>query len=104
MTTLLIVTGSVGRFCAPVGALTILSATSIPFVTRPKTLYCPSSDGVSATMMKNCDEALSGEFERAIETMPRVCLTVLNSALMYVPLPPVPHVDGDPETVFGSPP
>src|SRR4051812_10462441 len=96
--------GLFGRSCWPVGALTILSTTSMPFVTCPKTLYWLSSDGASATMMKNCDDALFGEFERAIERMPRLCFTELNSAFTICGAPPVPHVDGGPEIVFGSPP
>ena len=44
------------------------------------------------------------QVERAIETIPRLCLTELNSALTFFPEPPVPQVDGAPETVFGSPP
>ena len=54
--------------------------------------------------MKNCDEALFGSFERAIETMPRAWWTSLNSAGMFLPEPPVPQVAGSPEIVFGSPP
>src|SRR3954447_21100237 len=104
ITILSMLVGLFGRSCAPVGALTIVSTTSIPFVTCPNALYWLSSDGASATMMKNCDDALFGELERAIERMPRLCLMELNSASMFLPEPPVPQVAGEPEIVFGSPP
>src|ERR1051326_327466 len=104
MTIFSIVVGLFGRSFAPRGALTILSATSIPFVTFPNTVYCLSRHGESEVTMKNCDEALFGSFERAMETMPRTCEMLLNSALIFLPEPPVPQVAGEPETVFGSPP
>src|SRR5207248_2693307 len=85
MTILSIVVGLFGRSFAPFGALTILSATSIPFVTFPKTVYCLSRKVESEVTMKNCDEALFGSFERAMETTPRTCEMLLNSAGTFLP-------------------
>src|SRR6266545_4042142 len=62
------------------------------------------SHPASATQTKNCDEALFGSFERAMETTPRAWWMLLNSAATFLPEPPVPHVEGEPEIVFGSPP
>ena len=56
---------------------------------------------------KNCEPALSGLVERAMDTMPRLCIMVLNSASSRKSGPPVPHWSGDaPESdrVLGSPP
>src|SRR2546423_3718248 len=91
MTILSIDVGLFGRSLALRGALTILSATSIPFVTLPKAVYWLSSDPASATQMKNCDEALFGSFERAMETTPRAWWMLLNSAATFLPEPPVPQ-------------
>src|SRR5205085_9290195 len=104
MTICSIVVGLFGRSPVLRGALTILSATSMPLVTCPKTLYWLSSEGASATMTKNCDEALFGSFERAIETIPRLCLIELNSAGTFFPDPPYPHFEVSGDFVFGSPP
>src|ERR1043165_3177167 len=104
MTILLIVVGSLGRSLLLRGALTILSATSIPFVTCPNAVYCLSRKPASATQMKNCDDALFGSCARAMETTPRAWWMSLNSALMFLSEPPVPQVAGEPEMVFGSPP
>ena len=76
----------------------------MPLVTWPKTVYWLSRNVESLTTMKNCDEALFGSLERAIDTIPRLCETVLNSALTFLPEPPTPQVEGLPEMVFGSPP
>src|SRR5450432_2454713 len=101
---LLIATGLFGLSLASRGPPTILSATSIPLVTCPKTVYWLSRNGESLTTIKNCDDALSGLAERAIDTMPRLCEILLNSALTFDPEPPVPHVDVLSVFVFGSPP
>ncbi len=55
-------------------------------------------------MTKNWERALLGSAARAMEMMPRLCLTELNSALTFLSEPPVPQVDAAPEIVFGSPP
>jgi len=52
-TTTVISARSVGRSRLFFGKLTILSATSIPFTTSPKTVYCPSRKFESLTTMKN---------------------------------------------------
>src|SRR5207302_1709193 len=44
-------------------------------------------------MTKNWERALFGSAARAMETMPRLCLTELNSALTFLSEPPVPQVD-----------
>ena len=64
------------------GAVTILSATSMPRTTRPKAVYWRSRKPESATQMKNCEPALFGSCERAIDTTPRLCGVSLNSALI----------------------
>src|SRR5262249_55158762 len=63
------------------GWATILSATSIPFTTSPKTVYLLFRYGAFFTIMKNCEPALSGSWAWAIETTPRTCGQSLNSAL-----------------------
>ena len=71
-TTIVISARSVGRSRLFFGKLTILSATSIPFTTSPKTVYCPSRKFESLTTMKNCEPALLGSFVRAMERIPRL--------------------------------
>src|SRR3982750_2629389 len=61
------------------GVDSILSRTSRPSITRPKTVYFPSSEGAFAVTMKNEVVALAGSLPRAIETMPLVCGVALNS-------------------------
>src|SRR5262249_12533 len=56
-TAFLMCTGWLGRSLAPRGALTILSATSMPEATSPNTVYWPSRNVESLTTMKNWDEA-----------------------------------------------
>src|SRR5688572_5217416 len=54
----LIFTGLVGRSLAPVGAVTILSTTSSPLLSFPKTVYLPSRLGYLSCMTKNWLPAL----------------------------------------------
>src|SRR5512135_1854666 len=84
--------------------LTILSATSIPEVTSPKTVYFWLREGASATQMKNCDPALSGCADLAMERMPLLWGLLLNSAFTVYPGPPVPCFDRSVSFEFGSPP
>ena len=65
--------GWFGRSLAPRGAETILSATSMPLMTWPKTEYLLSRNVESSTTMKNCEDALFGIRGRAMDTMPRLC-------------------------------
>ena len=70
----------------------------MPLSTWPQTVYWPSRNSASSKQMKNCELALSGTCVRAIEQVPRVCGSLLNSALrsgLSLPLMPVP---------VGSPP
>ena len=55
--------------------------TSMPWRTRPKAVYLPSSDGVGAVTMKNDVVALSGSSPRAMLTTPASCSMALNSPL-----------------------
>src|SRR6185369_4150460 len=57
------------------GAWLISSTISIPFVTVPNAANLLSRCGAGATSMKKCVVALFGSSVRAIETMPRTCLT-----------------------------
>ena len=86
---LIISSGSETEPLAPVPFL-IISTYSMPEVTSPQTVYCPSSHGQSAKQIKNWLSAESGIIERAIETVPRLCGVRLNSAFSFLPLPPVP--------------
>src|SRR5262249_36601199 len=70
----LIFTGFSG-FSPSTGAWLIASTTSIPFVTVPNAANLLSRCGPGATRIKKCVEALFGSSVRAIETMPRTCLT-----------------------------
>ena len=98
--------GWFGRSFAPRGAAAILSAVSMPEMTSPKAEYWPSRKVESLTTMKNWDEAEFGSDERAIETIPRLWDVSLNSALTFLPLPPVPQgwAGSSAFLVFGSPP
>src|SRR5690606_34743000 len=49
----------------------MLSTNSIPDSTSPTIVYCPSSEGAGANMMKNCELAEFGSWARAIPTVPR---------------------------------
>ena len=73
---------SFGLSRASRGAFTIWSATSMPRTTRPKAVYCLSRKPESATQMKNCEPALLGSLERAMESTPRLWAVSLNSALI----------------------
>src|SRR5579875_268763 len=75
------------------GRFTILSATSMPLLTSPNTVYCLSRKVLSVVTMKNCEPALFGSAARAIETIPLRWDLGLNSALIVYPGPPVPHFD-----------
>ena len=70
----------------------------------PNTVYCSSRKFESACTIKNCEPPLFGSADLAIETIPRLCFIVLNSASTLVFGPPVPQVLGSPSIVFGSPP
>ena len=53
--------------------------------------------------MKNCEPALFGSADLAIETIPRICLIVLNSASTLSSGPPIPQVLESPLIVFSVP-
>src|SRR5476651_1960720 len=74
----------------------ILSTNSMPDVTRPHTVYWPSRKFESFSTMKNWLRALLGSLVRAIETAPRVCGSLLNSAGSSSPMPPEPVPAGSP--------
>src|SRR6202042_1027880 len=64
--------GSGGRSSRPVGVPSIVSTTSSPAVTRPKTVCLPSSQGhASAVTTKNCEPLVFGP-ALAIASAPRV--------------------------------
>src|SRR5882757_7521932 len=69
----------------------ILSTTSMPETTSPTTVYLPLRNEPSAYMMKNCEFAEFGSFERAMPTTPRLNGVLVNSdcRLGYFE-PPVP--------------
>ena len=46
--------------------------------------------------MKNCEPALSGSADLAIETIPLVCIRLLNSASILYPASPFPQSHGMP--------
>ena len=52
-------------------------------MTLPQTVYCRSRKRASSKQMKNCELALSGFCERAIEAVPRTCGSALNSCLRF---------------------
>ena len=73
-------TSSRGLSFAPVSTFEIVSATSIPVVTFPKTVCLPSSQGhESAVTMKNCEPFVFGP-AFAIASAPRSTLWSLNSS------------------------
>src|SRR5690242_21460641 len=75
-----ITTGSFGRSRASFGTREISSTTSIPSVTRPKTVCLPSSHGhASAVTMKNWLPFVFGP-AFAIASAPRSTLCWLNSS------------------------
>src|ERR1700730_7466259 len=59
-------------------------------LTLPQTVYSPSSHFESSKQMKNWLSPESGLWDRAIETVPRTCFSLENSALSFWPEPPVP--------------
>src|SRR5262245_50036083 len=95
-------------FYAPIVALTILSGFStgsprlilstfsIPSITLPQTVYWLSRKRASSKQMKNWLSPESGLLARAIDRMPRTCGSLLNSALSFLPEPPVPVPCGQP--------
>src|SRR3989454_1770057 len=85
-------------------AFTMVSATSVPLTTSPNAVYCQSRKFESATQMKNCEPALSGSLDRAMDKTPRLCGLLLNSALTRWPGPPVPWEERSWPLLFGSPP
>src|SRR5262249_995662 len=74
----------------------ILSTNSMPDTTRPHTVYWPSRKFESLNTMKNWLRALLGSLVRAIDTAPRLCGSLENSALSVSPMPPVPVPVGSP--------
>ena len=106
--TLVILTcsGSTGLSMEPIGTAAILSNVSKldSVISLPKTVYEPSRKIDSWCTIKNWEPALSGCSARAIETIPRSCFMSLNSAFRGCGGPPIPHVEGSPSIVFGSPP
>src|SRR6516225_7333344 len=74
----------------------ILSTFPMPSVTSPQTVYLPLRKGASAKQMKNWLSAESGDCARAIDTVPRRWGSLLNSALSFLPEPPVPVPWGQP--------
>src|ERR1700733_10866555 len=75
----------------------IESTCSIPSITRPHTVYLPSSHGPSSKQMKNWLFAESGLLLRAIEQVPRTCDSGENSAFRLDFFdPPVPVPVGSP--------
>src|SRR5437588_6261683 len=75
----------------------ILSTFSMPDVTLPQTVYCLSRNRASVKQMKNCEFAESGLWARAMETVPRVCGSELNSCFRFGYFePPVPVPCGQP--------
>src|SRR5674476_971375 len=93
---------------APIVALTILSGSltgsprlilstlSIPSITLPQAVYWLSRKRASSKQMKNWLSPESGLPARAIDTVPRTCGSLLNSALSFCPEPPVPLPCGQP--------
>src|ERR1051326_5549579 len=75
----LIRTGTTG-FSSSLSARLIASATSIPRSTRPNAANFPSRWRPSPTKIKKCVVALLGSSPRAIETIPRTCLTSFGSS------------------------
>src|ERR1043165_3930010 len=74
----------------------ILSTFSMPAVTLPQTVYCLLRNEASSKQMKNWLSPESGLAARAIEVVPRTCGSLLNSALSFLPEPPVPVPCGHP--------
>src|SRR6188508_1997047 len=99
---------AVGMSHAPIVALTILSGSctgsprlilstfSMPSMTLPQTVYWLSRNPALSKQMKNWLSPESGLLARAIDTMPRTCGSLLNSALSFLPEPPVPVPCGQP--------
>jgi len=54
------VTSSTGRSWLPVFTWVIASTTSAPLMTSPKIVCLPLSQGVGATVMKNCEPLVPG--------------------------------------------
>src|SRR6476620_1037915 len=74
----------------------IFSTFSMPAVTLPQTVYWLLRNEASSKQMKNWLSAESGLAARAIEVVPRTCGSLLNSALSFLPEPPVPVPCGQP--------
>src|SRR5262249_16928079 len=74
----------------------ILSTFPMPSVTWPQPGHFPLRKGASAKQMKNWLSPESGDCARAIDTVPRRCGSLLNSALSFLPEPPVPVPWGQP--------
>src|ERR1700754_1689004 len=74
----------------------ILSTFSMPEVTLPHTVYWLLRKEASSKQMKNWLSPESGLAARAIDVVPRTCGSLLNSALSFLPEPPVPVPCGHP--------
>src|SRR5664280_1228608 len=74
----------------------ILSTFSMPSITLPQAVYWLSRKWASSKQMKNWLSPESGLAARAIDTVPRTCGSLLNSALSFWPEPPVPVPCGQP--------
>ena len=75
----------------------ILSTFSMPDTTSPHTVYWRSRKPASSKQMKNCELAESGFCARAIEQVPRLWCSALNSCLRFGYFePPVPVPWGQP--------
>src|SRR5207245_4390015 len=94
--TLIILSGGGETAPEPGAPFLILSTRSMPDVTLPHTVYWPSRKFESLKTMKNWLCALLGSWVRAIETTPRTCGSLLNSAGSLSPMPPVPVPVGSP--------
>ncbi len=68
----------------------------MPSITRPHTVYWRSRKLASSKQMKNWLSAELGDCARAMDTAPRVCGSLLNSALSFWPEPPMPVPVGSP--------
>src|SRR5260370_15064208 len=94
--TLIILSGGAATAPDPGAPFLILSTQSMPDTTLPHSVYWPSRKFESLKTMKNWLRALLGSEVRAIETAPRTCGCLLNSAGSVSPMPPVPVPVGSP--------
>lgn len=69
-----ILSSSTGLSSAPVGTSPMRFTIAMPFLTRPKMVCLPSSHGVGASVMKNCDPLVLGPEFAMLSTPAPVCL------------------------------